>query len=1155
MARHEALRTTFETVDGQPVQVIGPHRAVEMRITDLQGAAPQPCLTEALQHPFDLGRDLMLRAELLKVRAEAHILLLLLHHIACDAWSIGILFRELGAFYDHFHMAHGQPLSLSPLPIQYADYAGWQRQWLEGERLDTPLAYWREQLHAAPAMIDLPSDHPRPAVQSYRGAAQAVTLSSELTQALTALSQQQGVTLFVTLLASLYSLFHRYSGCDDIVIGTPVAGRNRVETETLIGLFINTLALRADVSGDPSYRDLLQYIRRLTLDAFAHQDLPVEQLSEALQLQRHLSHAPLFQILFTYQNGPRPPLTLSGLTVTPIEVHTGTARFDLTLTLWDDPAGFIQGELEYSSDLFDPVTIKRLLGHWQTLLEGIVAEPGQSLSRVPLLTDAERQQLLGAQSATSVPFPDDLCVHDLIAAQAARTPDATAIVDDEGSFTYRELEQRANQLAHHLQQRGMARTDWLVALGMARSRYVLVGLLGILKAGAAYVPLDPSYPAERLRFMLEDANASILVTDQQTLPNLPAHCADVVRLGPLSPLFKQMPATPPASSATPVHLAYVIYTSGSTGQPKGVQIPHRAVVNFLHAMQQRPGIGCDDVLLAVTTLCFDIAVLAWFLPLTVGARVVVANQQVTADGERLAQQLISSQATMMQATPVTWRLLLESGWRGETPFRILCGGEALGPELARQLAAFPSSLWNLYGPTETTIWSMAAHIDDPDAPVSLGTPIHNTRIYLLDRHLQLVPMGVPGEICIAGAGVARGYLNRPDLTAERFITINVSDGDDARIENVYRTGDLARYRSDGSLEFLGRLDHQVKIRGFRIELGEIESRLHQHPDVDQAVALAHEIALGDPRLVAYIISKHQTAPSPAALRQYLQTTLPDYMIPSAFVYLDALPLTDHGKIDRKALPAPHDVSPATHEDRVAPQDTLERQLAQLWAEVLGVRSIGMHDDFFASGGHSLLAVRLFARLKTLCGIHLPLATLFQAPTVAQLAALLRQENWTPPWSSLGGIQPRGAKPPLYCIHAHGGHVLFYADLAQYLDPEQPVYGLQAHGLDGVHPPHARVEEMAEHYINEIRTLQPQGPYRLAGFCFGGLVTYEMAQQLRAQGQEVSFLALFDANATGARPPLPNANALRYVLHQRAQHVWHYLSDVWFLESKDVYPYF
>ncbi len=544
-----------------------------------------------------------------------------------------------------------------------------------------------------------------------------------------------------------------------------------------------------------------------------------------------------------------------------------------------------------------------------------------------------------------------------------------------------------------------------------------------------------------------------------------------------------------------------------------------------------------------------------FLPLTVGARVVLASQRTAADGEQLAQRLTTSQATMMQATPITWRLLIEAGWQGRAPFKMLCGGEALTPELAKQLTAGTATLWNLYGPTETTIWSMAAKIDSPQAPVSLGTPIDNTRLYVLDRHRQLVPAGVPGEIYIAGAGLACGYLNRPELTAERFVNVAVNG---TTIERLYRTGDLARYRQDGTLAFLGRLDHQVKIRGFRIELEEIESRLQQHSGIDQAVVVAHEIVSGDTRLVAYITSHQHAELAPAALRDYLQITLPDYMIPSAFVRLDALPTTANGKIDRHALPSPHDVTQTVRapadQQATAPQDTLERQLAQIWAEVLRVRSIGIHDDFFSSGGHSLLAVRLFARIKALCGIHLPLATLFQAPTVAQLAALLRRENWTPPWSSLVTIQPRGAKPPLYCMHAHGGHVLFYKDLAQYLDSEQPVYGLQAYGLDGVHPPHVRVEEMATHYIEEIRTLQPRGPYRLAGFCFGGLIAYEMARQLQAQGEVVSVLALLDANVTGARPRLPNADTLRYTLRRGVERVRHYLGDAWLLQAQDIWPY-
>ena len=1153
--RHDILRTTFDMVQGDPVQIVGISRPVDLTVLDLpaRSEAEQPeqlhrQMSDAMQRPFDLSRDLLLRAALFKRAADDHVLLLLAPHIVCDAWSMEILLRELGSFYTAF--INGHSASLDVLPIQYADYTAWQHQTVQGEWLDTHLAFWQTQLRGASPLLDLPTDRPRPAMQRYCGAAQSLYLSPSLTQALTALSQREGVTLFTTLFAAWQILAYRYTGQEDIVLGSPAAGRSRVETEALIGLFINTVVLRTSLNGDLVFRDLLQRTREVVINAVAHQEMPFEKLVEALQPERNLSYAPLVQVLFTLQNVPRCRLELPGLTVQPIAVHTGMARFDLTLTLWEEQ-GALTGSLEYNTDLFDDATITRMRGHWQTLLEGIVAHPEQSVARLPLLSEAETTQLLVEWNATSAPFPHEVCLHQLIEQQAIRTPHATAVSDAVGTLTYAELNKRANQLAHHLQSLGVG-PDTLVALCLQRSRSMLVGLLGILKAGGAYVPLDPAYPRERLRFMLDDAQVSVMVTDSQGRAAAPVHPAQVVCLDSHAEFWRQADDTNPIADTTPEHLAYVIYTSGSTGLPKGVQIPHRAVVNFLCAMQRQPGISPQDVLLAVTTLSFDIAVLELFLPLTVGAQLILASQSVAADGEQLAEQLASTRATLMQATPATWRLLLEAGWQGNENLRILCGGEALPQDLADVLVARGSTLWNLYGPTETTIWSMVANIDATATPVSLGTPIANTRIYVLDQHCRPVPVGVPGEMFIGGAGVARGYLNRPELTAERFVSLTLRETD---AERLYRTGDLARYRHDGTLEFLGRMDDQVKIRGFRIELGEIETRLHEHPAVDQAVVVAREVSPGDRRLVAYflpscLMSAEPAPPDPTVLRRYLQETLPDYMIPSAFVCVDGWPQTLNGKIDRQALPQPDSTQTAQSPLVTAPQDALERQLAQVWEEVLGVRPIGMHDDFFALGGHSLLAVRLFSRLKSLCGVPLPLATLFQAPTVAQLAESLRQEAWSPPWSSLVSLQPTGSKHPLYCIHAHGGHVLFYYDLAHGLDTDQPVFGLQAHGLDDAQLRHTRVEEMAAHYIEEIRTFQPHGPYLLAGFCLGGLVAYEMAQQLRAQGQPIGFLALLDSNATGGRLATSDTHSRRYRWQRKAQRARHYIQALRLLERKD-----
>lgn len=996
VARHEVLRTTFVTVAGTPMQVIGDSQPVELSIIDLRQVPEAERETEmyhqlqkAAQRPFDLAHDIMLRASLLQLGDGEYVLLLNTHHIASDGWSSGVLSRELAAFYNAY--VTGEPVSLPELSIQYADYAVWQRQWLQGEALESQLAYWKQQLQGSPPVLELPTDRPRPMVQTYRGAVQKFVFPALLMDALKTFSRQAGMTLYMTLLAALQTLLHRYTGQPDIVVGSPIAGRTRVETEALIGFFVNNLVLRTNCSGNPTFHELLHRVREVAMGAYAHQELPFEKLVEELHPERSLSYAPLFQVMFAFQNAPRPPLELPGLTLGQLNIDCGTTKFDLTLSMWDD-AGSLSGAVEYSTDLFDSGTITRMLHHLQTLLEGVVAHPEQRLADLPLLPDAERQQILVDWNATAVRLPQAVGLHHLFEAQVERTPDALAIIADNGRLTYCQLNQRANQLAHHLQALGV-RPDVLVGLCMERSLEMMIGLLGILKAGGAYVPLDPAYPSERLAFMLEDAQVSVLVTQPQMVETLPAHHAHVVCVTPAQEALAHKPADNPVSQVAAEDLAYVIYTSGSTGAPKGVQIPHRAVVNFLETMRHQPGLAADDILLAVTTLSFDIAGLELFLPLSVGAQVVLVDRAVAADGKRLAHRLAETGATVMQATPATWRLLLEAGWQGNPRLKMLCGGEALSWELAQQLLSRGASLWNMYGPTETTIWSAVMPLSATYGRVALGRPIGNTQLYVLDRQLCPVPVGVPGELYIGGTGVARGYLNRPELTAERFIPDPFRQLPGARL---YKTGDLVRYRPDGTLEFLGRLDHQVKMRGFRIELGEIEAVLQQHPAVQTAIVIAREDTPGDQRLVAYLMMHQQPPLAPGILRRFVQEKLPDYMVPSAFVVMDSLPLTPNGKINRRALPAPDQQRPMPEHPVQISEDALEQLLTKVWEDVLGVRPIGIHDDFFALGGHSLLAVRLFAQIESVFGHELPLATLFQAPTIEQLASVLREEGCTVP---------------------------------------------------------------------------------------------------------------------------------------------------------------
>ena len=994
-ARHEVLRTTFATIEGVPMQAIGNVQPVALSIGDLgQGpeaereAELQRQLTREAQRPFDLCRDLMLRATLFRLGAAEHVLLLTTHHIASDGWSAAVLIRELGAFYAAF--ATAEPVALSELPMQYADYAVWQRQWLQGEILEGQLAYWRAQLAGASPVLALPTDRPRPTMQTYHGTCQSWQLPPPLTAQLKALSRQEGVTLFMTLLAAWQTLLHRYSGQDDISVGSPIAGRTRVDTEPLIGFFVNTLVLRTHLGGNPTFRELLHRVREVAMGAYAHQDLPFEKLVEELQPERTLSHAPLFQVMFAFQNMPRQSLELPGLKVSPLEVDSGTAKFDLTLFLWEE-AGGLRGTLEYNTDLFDEATISRMRGHFQTLLEGIVADPAQRLSDLPLLTEAERQQLLVEWNATQVEYPREGCLHQLFEAQVERTPNAIAAVCGGARLTYRELNQRANQLAHYLRTRGVG-PEVLVGICVERSLELMVGLMGILKAGGAYVPLDPTYPKERLAFMLADSQVSVLLSQQQLLASLPDHDAHVICLdSDWEPIATQSLANLD-SGAGPDNLAYVIYTSGSTGTPKGTLITHHGLVNYLYwCLAAYPvEAGCGSPV--HSPLAFDATITALFSPLLVGRTVYLLPE--TSDLEAISAALRQTHdLSLIKITPAHLTLLSQQLSPADVATltrALVIGGENL---TAEQIAfwrqhAPATRIFNEYGPTETVVgcvvYEVAADWSGAGS-VPIGRPIPNMRVYVLDRHRQPVPIGVPGELYLGGAGVARGYVRRPDTTAEKFLRDPFSDEPGARL---YRTGDLVRYLPDGNLEFLGRLDDQVKIRGYRIELGEIEAVLSQHLAVQETVVIVREDAPGDKRLVAYLVPNREHEPSIPELRHFLRTKLPEYMVPAAFVTLNALPLTPNGKVDRRALPAPDHLRPEQAVAFVPPYTPLEEVVAGLWCELLGIEQVGINDNFFHLGGHSLLAAQLMSRLRDTFQVELPLRRLFETPTVARLVAAM-----------------------------------------------------------------------------------------------------------------------------------------------------------------------
>jgi amino acid adenylation domain-containing protein len=989
VARHESLRTRFVDDGGEVVQLVEPPGPFELERMDLGGwpigeraGEARRLAREMALRPFDLRRGPLLRACLLRLGAEEHVLAVAMHHIVSDGWSMGVLIRDVSAFYAAF--MHGVEPNLSSLPVQYGDYAVWQREWLKGEVLERQLAYWSGCLKGAPAALALPTDRPRPAVQSFRGAKCFFGVRHEVATALVALSRREGATLFMVLLAAFQVLLSRWSGQEDVVVGTPIAGRTEVGLEGLIGFFANTLALRTDVSGDPSFRALVGRVREGALEAYAHQEVPFEKVVEAVQPVRDLSRQPLFQAAFALRNMPLEEMELPGLRLEQLESDLGTAKFDLSLSMEETAEG-LRGTLEYATDLFDGSTIERMASHFQVLLEGIATTPERRLSELPLLTAAEREQLLVRWNETDCNYPRDRCLHELFAAQAARTPDAVAVVHEADQLTYGELEARANQLAHHLRALGVG-PEVVVGLCVERSLGMVVGLLGILKAGGAYLPLDPAYPAERLAYVMKDAQVQVLVTQADVRGRVPADTATVVELDADWPLIASQPDTAPASGVGPDHLAYVIYTSGSTGRPKGVMIRHQGVVSLLTSEPMRSCLGPHDILLAVTSLSFDIATLELLLPLLVGTRVVVAPSAAAADGVELDRLFRRSGATVLQATPTTWHLLLDAGWSGEQ-VRALCGGEAMTRDLANQLLQRQAEVWNLYGPTETTVWSTRAVIREGETgAVSIGRPLANTQVYVLDEDLSPVPVGVTGELYIGGVGLARGYLNRPGLTAERFVPNPFGIG-----ERLYRTGDRCCWQADGTLEFLGRVDHQVKVRGFRIELGEIEAALLKHPGVRQAVTVAREDEPDEKRLVAYVVAKESWSLGAGELRTHLKQSLPDYMVPSAFLILEALPLTPNGKVDRRALPAPGD----RVEERayVGPRTPVEEVLTAIVGDVLRLEQVGVHDNFFDLGGHSLLAMRVTARARQAFGVELPLRTLFEAPTIAELAPRLTQQNW------------------------------------------------------------------------------------------------------------------------------------------------------------------
>ncbi|HJT57763.1 MAG TPA: amino acid adenylation domain-containing protein, partial [Ktedonobacteraceae bacterium] len=986
--RHESLRTTFSTKEGQPVQVIEPCARCSLPVIELSALASEQHENEVLRlvqqearRPFNLAHGPLLRATLLRHSENEHVVLLTMHHIVSDAWSYDIFLRELTILYNA--LAAGQPSPLSELSLQYADFASWQRQWLQGEVLEAQVAYWSEQLRGIPS-LELPTDHPRPAVQTFRGAHQNLLLPALLSEELKRLSQREGVTLFMTLLGAFQVLLSRYSGQSDIAVGTPIANRTRAELEKLIGFFVNTLVLRCDLSDNPSFLDLLKRVREVCLEAYTHQDVPFEKLVEVLQPERDLSRSPLFQVTFQLHHAFEPSQAPRGLTVSGLSNESGTAKFDLSLAMTDSDQG-LYCAVEYNTDLFEASTISRLLEHFRTLLASIVARPDDRLAELPVLSEGELQQLLCEWNETQKDYGAGLCLHTLFETQVERTPEAIALVFEDEHLTYRALNERANQVAHYLWRQGVA-PEVLVGLCLERSPEMAIGLLGVLKAGGAYVPLDAAYPQERLAFMLADIQASTLLTQQRLAAELPEHSAQIICLDTNWEDIDQQSRVNPVSEVRSENAAYVIYTSGSTGRPKGVVVTHQAICNHMSWMQTNFPLGEMDRVLQKTAFSFDASIWEFFAPLQAGAQLIMAQPGGHRDISYLIEAVAHYGITVLQLVPSLLRVFLEHReiTRCRSLKRVFCGGEEL-PVAVQQLffTRLTADLYNLYGPTEASI-DVTAWPCEPEntgQKIPIGRPIANTRIYLLDAHRQPVPIGVPGELHIGGIGLARGYLHCPDITAEKFFPDPFSSEPGARL---YATGDLARYLPDGSIEYQERIDLQVKIRGFRIELGEIEAVLAQHPELLESVVMTIEGAAGDKRLAAYVVPRELPAPSSSELRRYLQEKLPDYMVPSALVVLEALPLMPNGKVDRRAL-STLDMTGAEQGERMEMLSPVQELLVSLWGEVLGLKHIGIHENFFALGGHSILATQLISRVQSVLQVEISLRNLFEAPTVALLA--------------------------------------------------------------------------------------------------------------------------------------------------------------------------
>jgi len=1102
--RHESLRMYFPTVEGQPkIRIKNIENFNILSVQDLsnldqptQSIMVQTLINNHVQEPFNLKTGPLFKAKLLQLKDDQFILLLNMHHISSDGWSIGIFIRELCHAYLTF--SQGQKPTLEPLPIQYSDFATWQRNWLQGEVLETQINYWKKQLKDAPPRLELPTDYPRPPIQSYKGSHYSHTLTPELTEQLNSLSQQEGVSLYMLLLTVFSLLLSRYSRQNDLCIGSPIANRPHPQTEGLIGFFANTLVMRNQIKSEQNFQQFLHQTRQTCLEAYQHQDIPFEFLVEQLKPVRSLSYNPIFQVMFTVENNDSEALNLPELKIEWIDSSYPFAKFDLSLLVLESD-GQLNCTWEYATDLFATTTIQRMAEHWEVLLQQIVTNPQQTISTLSWLTKAD-QEKLELWNQTNTNYPQDKTLVDLFEEQVNKTPDNIALVFEEQSLTYQELNQKANQLAHFLHQNYQIKPDTLIGICIERSLDMAIALLAVLKAGAAYVPIDSNYPEERIKYILENSKISLLLTQSFINDKLSGFFSEfsgqLINLDRLN--FESFPCHNLALQSKPNDLAYVIYTSGSTGQPKGVMVEHKGLCNLALVEIETFDVHPSSRVLQFASFSFDAFIWEVLMAWGGGATLYLGNKDNLMPGLPLVERLRDDAITHITLPPSALAVL---PWENLPSLQtIIVAGEACSPELVKKWSQ-GRNFFNGYGPTEGSVCATIAKYTSFEEKITIGRPIPNVQVYILDSHLQPVSIGVPGELHIGGAGLARGYLDRPDLTAEKFIEVNLL----GKIERIYKTGDLAKWQNDGNIEFLGRIDHQIKLRGFRIELGEIEAVLLKHPAIKEVIVNLHKTE-NNQQLVAYVTGELIDDLS-QQLKQHLKTHLPDYMIPSQIIRLDEFPLTPNGKIDRQALPHPNHESQSLYE---APRNNIEQQLTEIWSLIVECEKISIHDNFFDLGGHSILAIKLLNEIQKNFNQELSLTSLFQNPTIAQLAQQLSQFEVQPSISDLLVLQPSGQKISIFCVAGSNGHAFYFRDFAMNFADEHPVYGLETPGRDGSHSLPISVEDHASSLIKTLQQKQPKGPYILIGYSSGCSVALEMAFQLEQQGEIISLLGIFDA---------------------------------------------